>query len=354
LLGQDLRLLKAAPRAAMALAMVSRRAARTFRLLPEAVRLAPKTIFNVSITRERSYGTASISLTDVKHVAKARHASVNDVVMTICAGALYRYLAARKALPKKPLIAAVPISLREPGHTEMNNQVGVMLCGLATDVADPLERLAAIAASSQDSRGRFVDTKDIWPTDISLLGAPLLVTGLARLVERTRIFDILPNVFNLWLSNVPGPRQPMYCAGARAVHYFPVSVPYHGAALNITVQSYLDNVEFGLTACRMTVPDVQVIANHMIEEFAVLAQAADAVSNAGAVEVIEITAPALSARAAPQEVPMRAAGESATPREAITVGAVPARAEKRAVRTPVKPAGRSHPAPAPAAKGEHH
>ena len=352
-IGQDLRLIRAGPKFAMAVAKVGRRAARTFKLLPDAIRLAPKTPFNVSISRERSYGTASISLTDVKHIAKARHATVNDVVMTICAGALCRYLSVRKALPKKPLIAAVPVSVREPGHTEMNNQVAVVLCGLATDVADPLERLAAIAASARDSRGRFIDVKEIWPTQISLLGAPVVVTGLARLAERTRIFDILPNVLNLWISNIPGPRQPIYCAGARALHYFPVSIPYHGCALNITVQSYLDDIEFGLTACRATVPDVQVIADHMIEELAVLKRATDAVSDAGAVEVIEIAAPVISAKAVPQAGQMRAAGESAAPHKRIAMGSIPARAEKRAARTPGKSAG-THPIAAPAAKSEHH
>jgi WS/DGAT/MGAT family acyltransferase len=333
--GQGLRVVRAGPRFALALARVARRAARTLRLLPDSVRLAPKTLFNVSISSERSYGTASISLTDVKRIAKARNATVNDVVLAVCAGALCRYLSARKALPKKPLIAAVPVSLREPGHTEMNNQVAAVLCSLATDVADPLQRLAVIAASAEDSKQRFFDIRDIWPLDISFFGAPILATGLARLAAYTRILGNSPNVMNLWISSIPGPQQPMYCAGARALHYFPVSIPFHGLALEITTQSYLDDIEFGLTACRVTVPDVQVIADDMMQELAVLKRATDAISDAGAVEIIEISAPAIAEQAPPREVALRAAAETAPLRP---LAAAATKVRTRLPRTPRKPA----------------
>jgi WS/DGAT/MGAT family acyltransferase len=348
--GQDLRLVRAAPSFALALARVAQRTARTFRLLPDSLRLAPKTPFNVSISSERSYGTASISLADVKRIAKARNATVNDVVLAICAGALCRYLSARKALPRKPLIAAVPVSLREPGHTELNNQVAAVLCSLATDVADPLQRLAAIAASAEDSKRRFFDIRDIWPSDISFFGAPILVTGLARLAAYTRISGILPNVMNLWISSIPGPQQPMYCAGARALHYFPVSIPFHGLALEITTQSYLDDIEFGLTACRATVPDVQAIADDMIQELAVLKRATDAISDAGAVEVIDIAAPAIAEQAPPREVGSRAA------RETVSLRPLPAAAiqvEKHLLRRPRKPARSRGPIPTPSTKSKH-
>jgi diacylglycerol O-acyltransferase len=341
-IGQDLRLLRAGPRFAYALANVGRRAARTMRVLPDGLRLAPRTLFNVSISRERSFGTASLSLSDVKHIAKARHATVNDVVLTICGGALLRYLSAHRAVPKESLIAAVPVSLREPGHNEMNNQVAAVMCSLATDIADPLERLAAVGASTQDSKGRFIDVKQIFPTEISLVGVPLLITGLGRLARGTRAYDILPNAYNLWISNVPGPRQPIYCAGAKAVHYFPVSVAYHGAALNITAQSYLDDIEFGLTASRGVVPDVQVIADHLVEELAVLKRAVDAVSEAGAVEVIDIAAPAPPPMAAPQDAPPRPAA-IAPPREPIAV--VAPRVHRRKTREARKAAPRRQPVP---------
>ena len=114
--------------------------------------LAPKTLFNVSLSSQRSFGTCTLSLRDVKAVAKLTKSKINDVVMTISAGALRRYLELRKALPNGPLIAAVPVSLRKAGNADMNNQVTAMLCNLATDIADPIRRLEAIVASSTNSK----------------------------------------------------------------------------------------------------------------------------------------------------------------------------------------------------------
>src|SRR5689334_16851776 len=113
---------------------------------------APKTPFNATITRERSYAARTVSLSDAKAIAKASGAKLNDVVMAVCSGALRRYLQEKGQLPDKPLIAGVPISLREPGDTRQNNQVSGMLCQLATEVADPAERLRAIVKSSTESK----------------------------------------------------------------------------------------------------------------------------------------------------------------------------------------------------------
>jgi diacylglycerol O-acyltransferase len=287
-LNQQVRVLTAGPKVAQALVNAGRRAAKTLQLLPDAVRLPPKTLLNVSISKERSYGTSSISLTDTIRVAKSQHATVNDVVLAVSAGALRRYLSARRALPEQSLIAGVPVSLREPGDTDMNNQVGAVLCSLATNIADPLERLAAIAVSSRASKDSFSDVKGIWPTKLSFIGAPIMAAGLARLIGSTRMFDALPSMMNVVISNVPGPRKPMYCAGVPAVHYFPVSIPYHSCALNITTQGYLDNIDFGLIACRVAVPDVQVIADYLVEEMAELKAANDRSHEARGIEVIEI------------------------------------------------------------------
>ena len=113
--------------------------------------------------------------------------------------------------------------------------------------------------------------RDLLTTDVSILGAPLVVTGLARLLDGdARVRTIYRPFFNVVISNVPGPRQTMYCVGAPATHYFPVSIPYHGCALNITVQSYLDQLDFGLIACSETVPDAQRIADFIVEDFAAM------------------------------------------------------------------------------------
>ena len=128
--------------------------------------------------------------------------------------------------------------------------------------------------------------RDLVTTDISILGAPLVVMGLTRLWAGARAANYLWPFFNTVISNVPGPRQTMYCAGAPATHYFPVSIPYHGCALNITVQSYLDQLDFGLIACRETVPDAQRIADYIVEDFAAMREADAPLSAPGAVETI--------------------------------------------------------------------
>ena len=155
-------MLEALPDMGKALANVGRRLIEDLGR-PNAVTLAPKTIFNVAVSKQRSFGTTTIPLSEVKAIGSATGSKVNDVVMAVCAGALRRYLLERSALPKESLIAALPVSLREPGNTDMNNQVTMMLCSLSTDIADPLPRLAAIVASSQDSKARLGDVKGAMP-----------------------------------------------------------------------------------------------------------------------------------------------------------------------------------------------
>ena len=223
--------------------------------------LAPKTPFNVTITSQRSYAARALSLTDAKLVSKATGTKINDVVMAICAGALRPYLAERKALPKKPLIAFVPISLREPGNADASNQVFGMLCPIATQIEDPLERLKSIQKTANDSKSLAGTVKDVSPKDFSLLGAPILLPGLAQFFGRTGLADLMPSTTNLTISNVPGPPFPLYCAGAKILAMYPVSIPVHGIALNITVQSYQDKLNFAITADRRAVPDPQALAD---------------------------------------------------------------------------------------------
>jgi WS/DGAT/MGAT family acyltransferase len=284
---QNIRLLEAGPKIVSTLSKVARHAATAARILPGADTLPPRTLFNVSITHDRVFGTASVSLSDARWISKNRLVTINDVVLAICAGALRRYLASKKALPDKSMVAGVPATLREPGHTEMNNQSWMLLCTLATDIADPINRLAAIAAASQDARQTLRDTKDLITTDVSVFGAPLVATGLSRLASTAHLYDVLPPIMNVVISNVPGPRNPMYCAGVAAEHYFPISIPHHNSALNITVQSYLDRLDFGLIACRKTIPDVQRIADMIIEECDVLKRAVESIERTGVIDHIE-------------------------------------------------------------------
>ena len=176
---------------------------------------APKTPFNATITRERSYAARTVSLSDAKAIAKASGTKLNDVVMAICAGALRRYLQEKGQLPDKPLIAGVPISLREPGDTRQNNQVSGMLCSIATDIADPVERLKAILKSSSESKQIAGTFRDAVPQDFAFVGAPILLQLIMLVYGRSGLADKLPMPMNVTISNVPGPPMPLYCAGAK-------------------------------------------------------------------------------------------------------------------------------------------
>ena len=226
---------------------------------------APRTPFNATITRERSYAARTVSLSDAKTIAKASGTKLNDVVMAICAGALRRYLQEKGLLPDKPLIAGVPISLREPGDTRQNNQVSGMLCSIATDIADPVERLKAILKSSSESKQIAGTFRDAVPQDFAFVGAPILLQLIMLVYGRSGLADKLPIPMNVTISNVPGPPVPLYCAGAKVTALHPVSIPAHGAALNITVQSYMDALNFGLTADRRAVPDVGKLGDYLVD-----------------------------------------------------------------------------------------
>lgn len=221
----------------------------------------PKTPINVSVTNQRLFAGLSIPLSEIKAIAKGHEATLNDVVLAICSGALRHYLASHGGVPAEPLLAAVPVSLRAAGNTELNNQVSMMRMSLASTVADPLERLQAIRKGSKASKALTGSVKQVLPTDFPSLGAPWLISGLAALFGRSRLANKMPPLANVAISNVPGPKVPLYLAGAKLLSYYPVSIAVHSMALNITVQSYAGSLDFGLTACRKAVPDLPDLAD---------------------------------------------------------------------------------------------
>jgi diacylglycerol O-acyltransferase len=152
------------------------------------------------------------------------------------------------------------VSLRADGNTESNNQVSMVQCTLATDLKDPVERLRAIQASTAQIKQRVAAFKDLIPTDYPGLAAPLWASGLSRLWARGRIAEKLPPLANVAISNVPGPPVPLYLAGAKLRHYYPLSIVTHGLAFNITVQSYAGSLEFGLTGCKDVVARPEIVA----------------------------------------------------------------------------------------------
>ena len=234
--------------------------------------ISPPTMLNKSISSERSFAAVSISLPEAKALAKKAGGKLNDVVMAVSSGVLRRFLLEQNALPGKSLTAAVPISLREEGNTEANNQVFGMVCSLATNLEDPKERIEAIIANSAKSKEMSHPLRALMPSmsNISMLGAPILVQVLALLYSRSNLSDVLPPAANVTISNVPGPRQTLYAVGAELLHIFPVSIATHGLALNITVQSYRDQLDFGFIAGANIIPDVQHLADMLPEEFAKL------------------------------------------------------------------------------------
>jgi WS/DGAT/MGAT family acyltransferase len=299
------------------------------------LRGTPRTPFNVAISGERILALCSLPLHEVKALAKAKGATVNDVVMAVCAGAIRRYLLERAALPDLPLVAAVPASVRPIGDATINNQVMFTLARLPTNVSAPLPRLVAASAAGREAKTLFADVKDLLTTDFSIPGAPLVISGIARLMAATRVANVLPWSFNVLISNVPGPRTPMYCVGSEAVHYYPLSVPFHGCALNITVLSYLDRLEFGLTACRKTVPDAQTLADYIGEDFHALCEAATALARPDAVAMIEIAPPRrlLTRETKPED----AAAKPHLTRVVSTDAAAPASRAKRASAKRTRP-----------------
>lgn len=211
---------------------------------------APPTPFNVEISGSRRFAAQSYSLARLKHIGVATGATVNDVTLAICAGALREYLLAQHKLPKKPLVAMVPVSLH--GETDAGgNQVSLLLASLATHIADPLKRLKSIVESTSQAKERLTKMPRLQKmahgiTSISPFGAGM-VTGAAEKHP----------LFNLVISNVPGPKETLYLNGARLDEVYPVSIPTHYLALNITISGYGDRLGFGYIACRRSVPALQ-------------------------------------------------------------------------------------------------
>jgi diacylglycerol O-acyltransferase / wax synthase len=237
-----------------------------------ATMISPPTILNKSISSERSFAGVSISLSRAKALAKQSGGKLNDVVLALASGVVRRYLIKQGALPNKSMTAAVPISLREEGNADANNQVFGMICSIATNVEDPKARLETIIAQSTKSKEMSHPLRALMPqvSNISMLGAPILVQILALLYSRSNLSDVLPPAANITVSNVPGPRQTLYAAGAELLHIFPVSISTHGIALNITVQSYRDQLDFGFIAGANIIPHVQELCDMLPEEFSAL------------------------------------------------------------------------------------
>lgn len=227
---------------------------------------APRTRFNTNITSRRSYAYGTLELDDIKFVKNAFGCTVNDVILDISAEALRRYLDDKGELPEASLYAGVPVSVRtEEQKGQGGNQVVMVRTDLHTHIADPVERLHAISQRMQQVKKSQQAVPASLLHDWMALPAPALMAQAARLYENFAIQDYYSPPFNVVISNVPGPRHNLYFAGALVTEQHPVSIPYHGLAFNITVMSYRNQIDYGLTAHRDTLPDIGYFAELMEE-----------------------------------------------------------------------------------------
>ncbi len=253
---------------------------------------APRTPFNVNISAKRSFSTATLSFAETRAAAKVLGGSVNDGVLFVCASALRTYLKSHNALPKKTLVAAMPVSLREESNKELNNQASMVLAELGTNHGDATKRWTAILTSTNKIKESLKSLKSVLPTDYPGLLAPLMVSRLNAAVASTKLMERLPPIANVAISNVPGPQVPLFLAGAQMKTFFPVSIITHGLALNITVQTYCGRIDFGIVACKEAVPDLHDFATAIaggFDELIALAEAKVALEKERG-EVLEIAA----------------------------------------------------------------
>ena len=237
--------------------------------------LAPPTPFNKAIGPHRKLSIGSAPLADIKTIKSSLGATVNDVVMAVCAGALRRYLQEHDALPEAPLRAVVPVSIRTGEEAERwTNRVSSLFVDIPTHLDDPLERVQAVHEAMVRGKEQF----DLVPAetllDVANLATPGIFAQVSRLVSSTHLADRATLPVNVVISNVPGPRDPLYMGGAKMVKFYPVSTITEGVGLNITVQSYVDTLDFGLIACRDLMPDLEDLLTYHLEEVGVLLEAA--------------------------------------------------------------------------------
>ncbi len=234
---------------------------------------APRTIFNTRITGSRRFAAQDWPLERIKAIGRASGTTVNDVVLAMTSGAIRRYLIDLDALPDASLVAMVPVGLKakdsQSASATGGNAVGSVMVRLGTQLTDPADRLRSIHHSMQSGKQALGSMTPSQILAMSALGmAPAVLAPMLRLQGITR------PPFNLIISNVPGPKEPHYYNGARLEGMYPLSIPIHGMALNITCTSYADVMGFGLTGCRRTVPRLQRLLTHLDHELDALEEAA--------------------------------------------------------------------------------
>jgi WS/DGAT/MGAT family acyltransferase len=212
-------------------------------------------MLNGRVREKRRFATQQMPMERLRRVADAADATLNDVVLAVCGGALRRFLVERDSLPDKALTAGIPVSVRPQDDEGTGNAISFIVATLGTDIDAPVARLRAIRASVRAAKAHVQALpRHAMQQYTMLLMGPTILTLLTGIGGRT------PPMFNITISNVPGPAQPLYFRGAELVSIYPASIVTHGQALNITCESYAGQMNFGFTACHSSVPGVQKLA----------------------------------------------------------------------------------------------
>jgi WS/DGAT/MGAT family acyltransferase len=220
---------------------------------------APPTAFNAPFTRRRNIAFTQLDLRDIKAVKNRLGLTVNDVVVGLCAGALRRFLLDRGELPDAPLLAAVPVSVRDKSDRPGRNQLTWMFCRLETHISDPAERLRNIVAGNAAAKDH---TEALGPTllhDWTQFGGQTMFGAAMRILPRIPLS--LSPVYNLIMSNVPGPQAQMYFLGCAVNAMYPLGPILAGAGLNITVMSLNGKLGVGIISCPEVLPDLWGVAD---------------------------------------------------------------------------------------------
>jgi len=244
--------IKATPQLASALSKVFRRQDESGLSGPFA---GPTSVLNKRVTAQRRFATQQYSLSALRELAHKANTSLNDIVLYLCSTAIRRFLKEQNALPSDSLTAGIPVNIRTADDAGTGTAISFIIATLATDIADPLRRLAVIKASTEKAKTHMQALPRSTLTQYTtLLMAPYMLQLISGLGGRGR------PVFNITISNVPGPRETLYFEGAKLEAMYPVSLITHGGALNITCLSYADSLNFGYTGCRDTLPSMQRLA----------------------------------------------------------------------------------------------
>ena len=254
---------------------------------------APRSVLNGRVREKRRFATQQFELQRLRTLAQAADCTLNDVVLAVCGGALRQFLQERDSLPDKPLTAGIPVSVRPKDDEGTGNAISFIVATLGTDIATPGERLQAIKSSVRHAKAHVQALPRAAMMQYTmLLMAPSIITLLTGIGGRT------PPMFNITISNVPGPDKPLYFRGAELLSIYPASIVTHGQALNITCESYAGYMNFGFTACHTSVPSMQKLAVYAVE----------------ALEALE--AAVMPAAAAPTRTPRRKTAATSAPAKA--------------------------------------